>query len=297
MAFNPDYRVEQSSGYSSALESAPLGGDRYARRGLTNGHRGPTTLDLPGTGYSTDTYFKGAYVAEKEELAQKAEIIVVRTKLWTPPTAHEMIERAFAQSDPQNASWIGFRKTDAPQGEYEGFTWSEGVTIPTTKRDIQTIHMIIRAFDPAIQGIHFGRIAMQLTISNYPEADKIDHRSASAIAIRSFLESGVVKRGRRFPFDLPYDADDEMSQVLLWLYTRFHTRGKMPNFTTGVSKGDYIEPNGAIPADIHGPAQEIQSWLVEKKTVIVNGEKKRGLGMDLPNGDALYEASDLAQIL
>lgn len=283
-----------------ASSELPNGGrDQQPAQGKhgTNGHRGPSAVDLPATGYSADIYQGESYIAEKFALAEQGKLIAARSGLWTPKAAHEMIMRAFNKSEPRNTSWIGIRKTDAPRGQYNGFAWQEEEVVPTTVRKLRTVHMILRVLDTDIQGlqnIHFGRILMQLGIGLYPNANTVDHRSGNPIAVASWLWSGVFKAGRRFPYDKTFIEDREMPHALLWLYSRFHTAGEYPNLLTGVSKGDYLEPNGAIPINIRGRAQEVSQWMTEKRKVVsVDGENKRSLGMDLRNRDALYEIGEL----
>lgn len=260
----------------------------------SHGHRGPSTLDLPGTGYSADTYNKGSYVAEKEVLAEMATKIVISSGLWTPETARIMIASGLDVSDPQTTSWIGFRKTDTPKGQYSGFAWQEEVRIPTHRGDRCTLYMKLRAFEPEMQGQGFGGTAMQLNLYTHNEVDSVAHRSGNPVAVRSWLKLKEFKQGRRFPYDLPFDADEEQPHLLLWIYSRYHTRGKTPSMSTGVSVSDYIEPNGAIPREITGPTKDIFDWMTEKKIIEIEGKKRKGLGIVLDRGDALYEIGELA---
>ncbi|MBI2600264.1 hypothetical protein HYW43_05090, partial [Candidatus Daviesbacteria bacterium] len=45
--------------------------------------------------------------------------------------------------------------------------------------------------------------------------------------------------------------------------------------------GDYLEPNGAIPDQIHGSAKDTLEWMTGR------------LRMNLARGDALYEIGKL----
>lgn len=267
-----DRRYIRSGGGSSIIP---------ARR-YFNGHRGPSTIDhVLGTDYSADVFNKSSYMAEKGALAEITEGLIVRSGLWSVETARIMVASGLEVSDPQNTSWIGFRKTAAPRGQYDGVAWQEETPMPLPKRDRHNLYMKLRAFAPEIQGKHFGRFAMQLAFNSHPEVDSISHRTGNPIAVRSWLESEVFKPGRRFPYDLPFNADQDMPLMLLWLYDRYHTQGEIPDISTGVSVGDYLEPNGAIPKKIHGETQNIMNWLIFE------------LKFNFNRCDALYEIGEL----
>lgn len=250
----------------------------------TNGNvsRGPTTLDL-GSGYSADTYYKSSYITEQAALAQVTELLVIRSGLWTPEVARQMVKKGFDNSDPQNTSWIGFRKLGAPRDEYVGLAWQQEINIPTVEGTQRLLYLNLRAFEPEAQRKHLGRTAIQLALNIYPEVQLIAHRSGSPAAVYSFLESGVFKEGKRYPYDMPFDKAPMMPQILLWVYSLFHINGKSPNLSTGVSIADYIEPNKAyIPDLAHGPTMAIREWMEGK------------LKMKLDRGDALYEIGEVA---
>ncbi len=267
--------------------------------------RGPTAIDLPKTGYIVDMYQKGSYIAEKDELARITKRLIVSSGLWTQDVANQMVESGLGSSDPDNTSWLGFRKSNAPRGEYDGVAWQEELYIPTVRGYVRLLHMKLRAFVPDAQGLHLGRTGMQLALGAHPEVTHISHRTGSAAAARSWLESGVFREGRRFPYDLPFVQAPQLPQILLWLYELYHVNGERPNLSTGVSVGDYIEQNKAyIPDRTHQPTMEILKWMEEKPTVLVDGmEVKRKvlvdgmekdpLGMDLQRGDSLTEIGEL----
>lgn len=247
-----------------------------------DGPRGPITIDLLGTGYSADIYNKALYRMEKTELAAKTEVLIARAKLWTPEIAHQIIERGLERSDSQYTSWIGFRYTTAPQGQYEGAAWQEEIHVPTRGGDRYLLFMKLRVFAPEAQGHHLGRTAMQLALGVHSDAELIAHRSGSARGALAWLESGVFKEGGRFPRDVSFDKVPAMPQILLWLWDTYHTKGEVPSLITGVSKGDYPEPNGADPVDEKYPkVMEIRAWM------------ENVLKMKLTRGDALYEIGQL----
>ncbi|MBU1031413.1 hypothetical protein KKE03_00595 [Patescibacteria group bacterium] len=244
--------------------------------------RGPTTIDLTGTGYSADTYNKASYITEEKELAHKTKILIARAQLWTPSVADKIVEQGLKQSDSDYTSWIGFRKSDSPVGEYEGAAWQEEVVIPTTKGSRRFLWMKLRVFAPEAQGLHFGRTSMQLSLSAHPEVDSIGHRSGSARAVRAWLESDVFQTGRRFPRDITFEQDPAVAQMLLWIWETYRTDGEMPSMITGVSKYDYPEPNGADPVDEkYTGTMETRKWM------------KEVLKMKFKKGDALYEIGEL----
>lgn len=255
-----------------------------AEQHLGNGYqRGPTTIDLTGTGYSADIYYKGSYITERLSLAQKTEVLIAKAHLWTPEVAKQIVTAGLAKSNPQNTSWIGFRKSDALKGEYIGAAWQEEIFVPTFEGGRHLLYMKLRVFEPDDQGHYLGRTAIQLAVSVYPGADCLAHRSGNPRAVRSWLESGVFREGRRFPYDLTFDKEPELQQILFWIYRQFHIRGRTPNLLTGVSIGDYIEPNGAyVPDPRHESTMKIHRWMTEK------------LRMKFERGDALYEIGELA---
>lgn len=254
--------------------------------GGNGGHRGPKTFDyVLGTNYSADIYYKGSYTAERHELAEKTELLIARAHLWSPTFAHRMVQEALDRSDPLNTSWIGFRKTDAPRGEYEGAAWQEEIHVPINRNEEKDLlHMMLRVFEPQAQGRHFGRSAMQLALWAHPDAELVGHRSGSPRAVRAWLNSGVFREGRRFPKDIPFFKAPNMAQVLLWVWENYHINGRFPNLSTGVSIGDYPEPNGAYVYDSKYRSIEEHEWMTSPT----------GLKMKLLRGDALYELGEVA---
>lgn len=244
--------------------------------------RGPTTVDLPGIGYSADIYHKASYVDARVVLAQKAEILIVRAGLFSPEVARLMVAKGLEGSTPQNTSWIGFRKLGASIGNYDGLSWQEQLKIPTFQGTEQLLYLKLRAFEPEAQRKHLGRTAIQLALNAHPDVRYLAHRTASPAAVRSFVESGVFKEGQRFPYDTPFSNDPLAPHLLLWLYSKYHINGRIPNLKTGVSIADYIEPNKAyVPDPTHAPTKEIHRWMVEK------------LKMNFQRGDSLMEIGEL----
>ncbi len=248
------------------------------------GHRGPITLDLGGTDYSADIYYKTPYIAEKDELVRITEGLIVKSGLWNPDVAKGRILAIVERSDPRKTSWIGFRKSDTPRGQYEGATWQEILPIPTVRGDKKPLFMILRVFIQEAQGKHMGRISMPLALNTHYEDEPthIVHRTGSPAAVRAWLESGVFKPKRRFPRDLSFMEDPLAIMLLIGIYELTHVNGRFPNLSTGISIGEYSGPNTAyIPDPNHAPTMEIRQWMVEK------------LKMNFLRGDALTEIGEL----
>ncbi len=244
-------------------------------------HRGPTTVDL-GTGYSAEIFYRSSYISQKEKLAHITEGLVVSSGLFSPSIARHLVSTGLEKSDPNNTSWIGFRKTDEPFGKYKGLAWQEELSIPTVEGEKIVLYMKLRAFEKDAQRHHLGRTAIQLVLNTHIDSQILAHRTASPAAALSWLESGVFEPGRRLPRDLPFDKDPVAPQILMWLWTKYHINGRVPNFRTGVSIGDYPEQNGAYEPDpTHAPTMEICRWMTGK------------LGMNFRRGDSLMQIADL----
>lgn len=249
-----------------------------------NGYRGPSSVDFPGTGYTADTYSKGSYRAEKGGLMEITEDLVVRSGLWPPDEARRRILAISEGIDPQNFSWIGFRKLDASPGQYEGAALQDVLHIPTVRGDIPLLFMRLRVFLPEARRKHLGRTAMQLAIHAHSDAEPthIAHRTCSPAAAYSWLMADVFKPGRRFPFDSPFDRDFIAFMLLFNIYDVTRVRGKLPNKSTGVSIGEYLEPNRAyVPDPTHVPTMGIKKWMEER------------LNMNFQRGDALTQVGEL----
>lgn len=255
----------------------------YSSSNPGNGHRGPVTLDL-GIGYSADTYYKTSYVAELPYLAEITEELVVKANLWPREVAQERIATIIGQTDPQKTSWIGFRKSDAPRGQYEGAAWQDILKIPTFRRDSRLLFMRLRVFIPEAQRKHMGRTAMPLSLNTHSEDEPthMGHRTGSPAAGYAWLEAPVFRPGRRSPYDRSYNKDTTALMLMIGVYELTHIHGRFPNLSTGVSIGEFSGPNMAyIPDPNHAPTMKIYKWMVEK------------LKMNFERGDVLTQIGEL----
>lgn len=261
-----------------------------------NGERGPAEWDIRGTGYIADIFNKDPYRREQDSLARQGELLVVKANLWTPEVARKRIGAIMAMTNPENTSWIGFRRKGAPQGEYAGFAWQTELSIPILGGSMRLLWMLIRAFEPEAQAKHLGREAMRISLVSHPEATDIGHRTGSAAAIRSWLMAPIFNPNSRAPFEIYFNEVPKYKIALPVIYELTHVNGQPPDPRTGVSIGEYTEANKAFtPKPNHRPTMEILEWMqapVDREVMIL-GKHRNGLGMDLPRGDALFEMGAL----
>lgn len=261
-----------------------------------NGQRGPAEWDIRGTGYIADIFNKDPYKRDQDYLANQGELLVVKANLWAPEVARGRIRAIMAMVDPDNTSWIGFRKKGTPQGEYSGFAWQTELSIPVPGGSMRLLWMFIRAFEPEAQAKHLGRAAMSISLVSHPDATDIGHRTGSAAAIRSWLMAPIFSPNSRAPFEVYFHEVPRYKIALPVIYELTHINGQPPDPRTGVSIGEYTEANRAfIPKPNHRPTMEILEWMKAPvdREVIVLGKRRAGLGMDLPGGDALFEMGAL----
>lgn len=278
------------------------------RSDYTNTHRGPGTVNFnigSKDGYSADIYSGRVYEDRKNELAEAAIDLTIRSGLFTPPVVRQLIaggvERINEGQDRgiiQDASLIFFRESDTPRDRLDravGFSWQEIDVHNFAGAELFVLYLRLRAFEERHRTRHLGRSSIELALNTHREASWIIHRTGSAAAARSFMETGVTGDmpygifvpGRRFPWDRRYDADSRCDstpqQLLLATHFRVRIRGKEVNMSTGVSRGDYPEENRAFKLNPnHSPTVEIDRIMREE------------LRMDLANGDSLIAMGELA---
>lgn len=249
--------------------------------------RGPTEIDIRGSGFIADIYNRSSYKNNQYDLVEKGKLLVAKANLWTPEVAETRFNAIMELVDPSNTSWIGFRRKGSKPDEYVGFTWQTQIDIPIRRGSMRFIWMILRALEPEVQGRHLGRIGMQLSLISHPDATDIGHRSGSAAAILSWLMAGIYRSGTRAPYDTPFNKVPKYSIALPIIYELTHVNGQPPDPLTGVSIGEFTEPNRAyVPNPEHVKTMGVLAWM--QRPVV-----EKGLGMDLPRGDALFEFGEL----
>lgn len=250
-----------------------------------NGHRGPRTVDFNlgrKRGYSADIFYGASYNNRKDELVEIATDLTVRSGLWSLEIAREMTQRGKDTVASQNTSMTFFRKSDVVSGKYIGFSWQEMLFIPTIRGDIPVVYFRLRVFEEQHRRKHLGRIAVQLALVANPEATYLAHRTANPAAALSFMESGVFKEGRRFPWDAKFNTDSLVQQIMMGIFFRERVNGTEIDMVTGVCRADYPELNGAYVPDLnHAPTMEIRRRMQEE------------FGMIFSRGDSLYVVGEL----
>lgn len=169
----------------------------------------------------------------------------------------------------------------------------EGIPIGFTTARVFTMHNVLgretpllyisnRAFDEQYRGMHLGRTSIQIARAIHEEARWMAHRTQSEVAVYSVLQADVYNPRRLFPWNAMYYTDLTAQKLMTDLFYAVHVNGQTVDMSTGVSVGDFIEPNRAnIINPNHAPTVEIRRKMIEE------------LGMDFERGDALYIVGEL----
>lgn len=172
-----------------------------------------------------------------------------------------------------------FRKEGTPIG----FTTARVFLMQTISgKETPLLYISNRAFDEQYRGMHLGRVSIQIARTVHGEARWMAHRTQSEVAAYSVLQADVYNPRRVFPWNARYYTDLTAQKLMTDLFYAVHVNGQTVDMSTGVSIGDYIEPNWVNRINPeHAPTVEIRRRMTEE------------FGMDFARGDSLYIVGEL----
>lgn len=205
---------------------------------------------------------------------------------WSLPVALRTIDRGLTvtEADRANPKLIPSVVVFTRGGEIIGVSVQRYIDIDTDiAGPVPFLQHLLRAFKERYRGRGRGRFSVQLAQTLHDDAEYYGHRTHNPIALYANQKSEIFVPGGYLPPDALYNTNPKSQEIMVryYLRTRVNTTGSV-DFTTGVSKEDFPEPNMSyLPNPKHAPTMELLRRMQEE------------WGMEFPGRDALHAVGRL----
>lgn len=250
---------------------------------LKNRQRGPITVN-----YGSDEvqiFSRSSFLDNKDFLVAITAEFMHSELGWSPKVALKIIKGGLevADDDLENESRIPSVILFGREGVYIGVSAQRCIEIYSRQLgNIPFLQHLFRAFREGYRGEHRGRFVVQQARVIHPEAEYYGHRTQSAPALYANLQSGIFVPGRYYPLETLFDTDLLVQELMVGYFMHARVNGKAVDWSTGVSKDDFPEPNKSyLPRPDHTP------------TMAIFERMQKEFGMTFPGRDSLHAVGKL----
>lgn len=242
------------------------------------------------SGYDIYVFREEAFITNQLALTDIVAHFAHRELGWNEDTTRGIYTNGLRVEDPTKDSEIPSVMLFGKGDLLVGVTAARLLYIEThVAGEVPVLYQILRAFEPEHRNEGMGTEALELTVSYHPKARRFAHRTGSPIAAWSVIKSGICVPGTLRPWDRFYDEEDGgegllEQRIMVGLFMATAIRGRGVDWSTGVSKNDYPEPNVSyLPKSGHEPTKALLERMTGRR--IVRGHQ---LGMEIPGRDSVY---------
>lgn len=228
----------------------------------------------------------------KSFVDHKEQLVVVTAKLmsaelgWSPDASFNTMERGLRIPrgiSPDSRFIPSVLVFEDGNGNIIGASAQKYIELETEiAGKVPFLQHLLRAFKEEYRRGGRGRYAVRQAQSKHDQAEYYGHCTQSAAAIYANQQSGILVSGEYFPIDQTYDRNPKAREIMFayYLKRRANLNGWVDE-RTGVSKGDFPEPNlSYAPNPGHRETTEIYERMRDKSA--------NGFKMTFPSRDALH---------